>query len=132
VGGFGYETMQGRLRFGFEGGLHREVQDNRLVDGNLETTAQSLLGRVGAEYFLTNRFIIRGGYVRSAWDTDLDAPRTLLIGDEMTIGVGYSARGGLIQFDAALRLLDYVPDYEGDPRLEQSCAGFSLGARFLL
>jgi hypothetical protein len=124
--------LQRRLRFGLEGGFHRLVEETRLLEGTAEATARVVEGRIGVEYFLNDRLAVRGGYVRSAWDADLDAPRTLSIGRETTFGIGYLPRGGLIQIDAAIRLLDYAPDYEGDPRVEQSQANFSLGARFLL
>jgi hypothetical protein len=88
--------------------------------------------RAGVEYYLTDKVAVRGGYLRGAWDADLDAPRTLHLGDEMSFGIGYLPQGGLIQLDAAVRMREYKPDYEGDPRFKESRMLFSLGARFLL
>ena len=130
--GAGYEMFEGRLRIGIEGHLQREDLEERFVEGIEETASRTADLRVGLEWFATDRIAIRGGYMRTSWDADLDAPRTLGFGNTGTFGLGFVPAGGLVQLDAAVRYHDFQPDYEGSPRFERSVFGVSFGARFLL
>jgi len=130
--GFGYETLDGRLRFGVEGGLARRIHEEVNVVEDIEITSRFLELRTGVEYFVTDLIALRGGYLRHAQDDDMDEPRTLGLGNGMTLGVGYFPRGGLVQIDAAVRFHTLDPDYADFPSIERTGAEFSLGARFLL
>lgn len=132
LGGFGFETLAGRLRVGLEGGMSKLTHEESDIMGDIEVTSRNLELRTGAEYFVTDMIALRGGYVRMAQDDDLDEPRTLGLGNGFTFGIGYFPRGGLVQLDAAVRIYQIDPDYDGFPSVERSGVDFSLGARFLL
>ncbi len=131
-GGASYETADGRLRVGAEGWYTTLNSKARKIAETIETKSRQMEFRTGAEYFVRDRFALRGGYQRLAFDSDRDRPRTLEIGNGYTLGVGYVARGGLYQIDAAIRVMNMSPDYTGFPNREDARTSITLGARFLL
>ncbi len=132
-GGAGAEWMDGRMRFGVEGWMLRnEHKQTSVIGAESETTSRILEMRTGLEFFIEQNLAIRAGYNRSAEDSDLDAPRTLGIGDGVTFGLGYYPRGGIYAIDAAVQHRMVEPDYEGDPASEGSSTVVTLAARLLL
>ncbi len=130
--GSSYPLFDEELRIGLEGGFLRSIHEESDREGTQEVTSREWVLRTGIEWFANERIALRGGFLRIARDSDVDAPRTLSIGNGFTVGGGYFPRGGLFQIDAEMRFEDLDPDYEGNPRRGQSRFSFSFGARFLL
>ncbi len=128
-GGVSFSDPTKRFRVGAEGWFIRDSQKDEITA--TEVVARTLELRTGAEYFVRDAFAIRAGYFRSAEDQDTSLPRTLGIGNGVSIGGGYFPRGGLYQIDAAVRLEKVLPNYDGNPSSEVRRTYFSLGARFL-
>ncbi len=128
--GLSWENGSRRFRIGTEGWYLRDSNEDVL--SATKVVARTLELRTGAEYFISDLLALRGGYVLSSVDQDLDLPRTLGIGNGFTIGAGFLPKGGLYRIDAALQMQKVLPDYEGNPRSESRRTSFSVGARFLL
>jgi hypothetical protein len=131
-GGASYETADGRFRVGAEGWYTTLDSKAKGIEETTQTKSRQIEFRTGGEYFVRDRFALRGGFQRIAFDSDRDHPRTLEVGNGYTLGVGYVARGGLYQLDAAIRILNMDPDYSGFPNREDARTSITLGARFLL
>ena len=131
-GGASFETAGGKLRLGAEGWVLSRESKVRQIDTEAVTKARQVEFRSGAEYYLNEWLAVRGGFLRVAYDSDRDRPRTLQVGSGYTLGVGYIARGGLYQIDAAVRVMNLDPDYTGYPNVEDARTSITLGARFLL
>lgn len=132
-GGASSAWMDGRLRVGVEGWHYRNVRKETTNLGDkTETTSRVIELRAGVEYFMGQNLALRAGYSRNAEDADLDAPRTLGVGNGVTIGLGYYPRGGIYAIDAAVRHSRVEPDYAGDPASDQETTTFTLAARLLL
>ncbi len=131
-GGASYETADGRFRLGAEGWYTTLDAKAKGIEEAIQTKSRQIEFRTGGEYFVRDRFALRGGFQRIAFDSDRDQPRTLEVGNGYTLGVGYVARGGLYQLDAAIRVLNMDPDYSGFPNREDARTSITLGARFLL
>ncbi len=130
VGG-GYELAGGRLHVGADGWYLRKTDEQGLVGGKSKATGRTVDFRAGAEWFVASSIALRGGFTRTAADSNVDQPETLLAGNGFALGIGYLPRGGLYQIDAAFRQRRLNPDYQGDPSREESGTAISLGARFL-
>jgi hypothetical protein len=130
--GGSYVLRDGRLRLGVEGSFARRVREETRQSGSTDVTSRVVCLHTGAEFFVTDAIALRGGWIRIARDDDLDAPRTLVVGNAWTVGGGYLPRGGLVQLDVSLRIQDLNPDYDGNPSLEESEIDLSMTARFLL
>jgi len=130
--GLSYETSSRRFRVGAEGWYRRYSNEDIMTDDHPKIVARTLEVRTGAEYFVRDDLALRGGYVRSADDENVDLPRSLGIGDGFTVGAGFLPRGGLYRLDAAVRWEKVLPNYDGNPRSEARRTLVSLGARFLL
>jgi hypothetical protein len=132
AGGASYETGDGKFRVGAEGWIRNRESKERQIEADVVTKARQAEFRSGAEYYVSDWLAVRGGFQRVAFDSDRDRPRTLQVGNGYTLGVGYVARGGLYQIDAAIRVMNLDPDYSGYPNTEDSRTSITLGARFLL
>ena len=132
AGGASYETSDRRLRIGAEGWyLEGQFEDSQ-IGTVVQTDRRQVELRTGVEYFVNDMFAFRGGFQRIASDSDLDREGSLQVGNGYSFGVGYIARGGLLQIDATIRLINLDPDYQGYPNSEDAQTAFALGARFLL
>jgi hypothetical protein len=129
--GGGYELAGGRLQVGADGWYTRRTSEQRLIGGKSKVTGRTVELRAGAEWFVAGSLALRGGAARTAADSDVDQPRTLLAGNGFALGMGYLPHGGLYQIDAAFRYRSLNPDYEGEPSQEESGTAFNLSARFL-
>ncbi len=129
--GGGYKLASGRLQLGADAWYLRKTAEELRIGGKAKTTGRTVQLRTGAELFVGGVVALRGGVTRTAADSDVDQPRTLLKGNGFALGIGLLPRGGLYQIDAAFRYRSLNPDYEGVPSQEESGTAFSLGARFL-
>jgi predicted porin len=130
VGG-GYQLADGKLHVGADGWYLRKTDEQGVVGGKSKATGRTVELRAGAEWFVAGSLALRGGFTRTATDSNVDQPRTLLAGNGFALGIGFLPRGGLYQIDAAFRQRSLNPDYQGEPSREESGTAFSLGARFL-
>ena len=122
--GGGYALAAGRVNVGTDGWYTSRTSEERLIGGQSKVTGRTVELRAGAEWLVTGALALRGGLVRTAADSDTDQPRTLLVGNGFTLGIGYLPQGGLYQLDAAFRYRSLDPDYDGEPSREESGTGF--------
>jgi hypothetical protein len=132
TGGASVAFLDGRIRVGGEGMFLREEAKETGLTGRTEVTSREVEVRGGFEWFVGESVALRGGVLRTVVDDDIDEPRTLRMGNGFTVGLGYLPRGGLVQLDAAVKIQSLDPDYDGDPRLEETRTSLRLGARLLL
>jgi hypothetical protein len=130
--GGGYQLADGKLQIGADAWYLRANDEQSLAGQSPKIKDRTVELRLGAEWFVAEALALRGGYLRTAADSDLDQPQSLLKGNGLTLGVGYLPRGGLYQINAAFKVQSLTPDYQGEPSTEEANTAFSLAARFLL
>ena len=89
-GGASYETADGRFRIGAEGWVTTRESEGPGDRRRPSPRRVQIEFRTGAEYFRPGSVrACAAGFLRVAYDSDRDRPRTLQVGNGYTLGVGY-------------------------------------------
>jgi len=112
----------------------RQGENKSTIDGSHEAiTARYLAGNVGFELFLSEDVTVRGGYQNSNYDKDIDGPTSLTKSHNVSAGLSWLPRGGLLQLSGAVTYGNTRPwDDEATLLRDKNETSYLFGFRMLL
>ena len=113
-GGIATSVLDQRITLALEG-LGTFTTDDIVdrVGVRSEVKGRDLSGRLGAEWFTRQDFVLRAGYERLSLDEDTNAPFTLQTGQAASVGFGWVPKGALYVVDGMFRYVDRTPKEVG-------------------
>jgi hypothetical protein len=129
--GLGTGLRGGRLHAGLEGAVDGGKLESQRPRQSLEQKTRTYQARLGAEYFVSSDFAIRGGYQKGSRDYAVGEPASLGLSNGLTLGFGYVPRGGLVAIDTYFRVWRENPDVAGTDDRHSQHRDLGISARFL-
>lgn len=129
--GLGRRFAEDRFQVAVEGYGRFEDESLDLTRASTDVSSREVELRVGAEWFARPDWAIRAGLERASVDEDLDLPGTLQIGNGVSLGAGWTPRGGIVSLDAGMHFRADDPKDEVGGSRKAELFEYSVASRFL-